>query len=158
MSGETETLYVEVGTEIKKENANKLYRLSFLVQVYADNKKALKSLEKIVKAEEKHLRKSRFPLAKDFSGCVKMWLEDTREIIKELLASNTVERYNKAKTDLEKHIATLQKELNTEERGADSVKNFFQSAKDKFKSIKNAVSEGIEQVRDLCVETESDSK
>ena len=158
MSSETENVYVEVGSEIKKENANKLYRLSILIQVYTDNKTALRNLEKIVKAEKKHFGKFRFPLVRDFSGCVKIWLEDTHTIIKELLSSNTVERYNKAKAELEKHIAQLQKELSSGERASESVKNLFQSAKDKFKAIKNAMSEGIERVYDLCSETESDSK
>lgn len=150
MSEKKTALFSEVHLGIKKETVNKLYRIVLLIHVYPDDKKVLKQIQKIIKAEKKYFKKQRFTWGEEEQGKMSIMLEDINDVISDLRKVKSVGRYNRVYKDLDEITAKLRSGLDIEDRMAEGLKSFIQGAKEKVKVVKETIHEGIDQVRELC--------
>lgn len=133
----------EVLQEIEKQNTERLYRVLLTAEVYADDKKALKQLLKIVKTEQKKASKNKVFMPEEISVALVMKTEDIVRIFKELLSADSVERYNRGQERLREYKEKLREQLEPKRNIVDDVvqdvKNAFGTAKQKLKQMKDAV-------------------
>lgn len=150
----------DIAVKIKLEAIKKFQQITLLVELYCDDKKALKYLKKIVAKEEKRFKESRFAQTENAFAEIAKLLDATSAVIKGLLTANTVEEFNRAKRAMEVHLYELEQAIKPNlSNVTQEVKSAFEKTKEKVRSFKNAALEGLKKIKnDVCDVKDQDSE
>ena len=108
--------------------------------------------------EQKNFSRSRFTKTEASFGEIKGFIEETKIVIDSLREANTVESFNRARKEMERHLESLDKALNPRKTEIISgVKNVLKQAKDTVENLKHIAIEQIERVKNgVCETNEND--
>lgn len=140
---------VNAGTVLgqgKRQYYTKCILLGKVGQLYAENRKIIKNLIKLLKDEKKKLGGCRYPMTDAERRDVAIALTELSDILNGFLRPNELERYNICAESLKNYITKLESAINPNPAGA-AAKRALDAAKDTAKSLGEKLGKGVEELK-----------